>query len=516
MKIEINDYRKKVSGCWLGKAVGGTLGMPFEGYPGTNKLTYYDPVPTAAVPNDDLELQVMYACALDKMARLEVNREILADIWLKHNEYHCDEYAVAICNLRRGIRPPYSGKYDNYFYDGMGAAIRSELWACLAPGDPELAAALAYEDAIIDHAEDGVYAEMFLAALESQAFVETNINRLIATGLSVIPENSLIHKGVTDTCSWWMQSGDWKTVRDKIYAVYASEFATCVLINLPFIVLGLLAGEGDFGKSICLAANCGMDTDCTAATAGSILGIINPDSISAKWSGPIGDEVIVRKEKIINLDTPKTLDALTNLIISLRDRLGDFVPAKPTPGPDWSKHIIHAEIYGLNTLHWWHIPLHNFKGKWESLELPGHMATLDLARFSGARQLLLKIKFKIEVEDDHSIMFNTPSTCHVYLDPDWNREALNDSSDMLFGRTRPFFGEEPPGRFQSKESMANTVFSPCLSGAPLNQIKRHLRLKPGIHELLVSIVPQAGDKTVKWCMGIGKLATCEFIDAFRV
>lgn len=103
---QVADYRKKVLACWQGKNIGGTLGAPFEGFPFVNHLTYYDPVPTGALPNDDLELQAMYVAALDRMEKPEIHREILADIWLKHMNFHCDEYAVAMHNLALGIRPP--------------------------------------------------------------------------------------------------------------------------------------------------------------------------------------------------------------------------------------------------------------------------------------------------------------------------------------------------------------------------------------------------------------------------
>lgn len=56
-------------------------------------------------------------------------------------------------------------------------------------------------------------------------------------------------------------------------------------INVPFTVLALLAGDGDFGRTICTAVNCGMDTDCTAATAGALLGLLKPDCISDEWLG---------------------------------------------------------------------------------------------------------------------------------------------------------------------------------------------------------------------------------------
>ena len=256
----IQNFRNKVLACWMGKNIGGTLGGPFEGFPCKNHLTFYDPVPTGSLPNDDLELQAMYAAALDRMEQPEINRGILADIWLRHMNFHCDEYAVAMRNLSLGIRPPWSGSYDNCYVNGMGAAIRSELWACLAPGDPDLAVRFAREDACIDHAGDGVEAELFFAALESLAFVETDLRLLIDRALSYLSEGSTLAAGIRDACTLWEESGCWEQVRDTLFERYANECKTDVRINVPFTVLALLSGGGEFGKTICDAANCGMDS----------------------------------------------------------------------------------------------------------------------------------------------------------------------------------------------------------------------------------------------------------------
>ena len=106
----------KVIGCWLGKAVGGT---PFEGHDGPLDLTYYLPVPTGMLPNDDLDLQVVWACALDAMERPRVDRELLALAWQDHVEFPWDEYGVAKRNLALGLRPPFTGSYDNWFAHGF-------------------------------------------------------------------------------------------------------------------------------------------------------------------------------------------------------------------------------------------------------------------------------------------------------------------------------------------------------------------------------------------------------------
>jgi len=375
-RILMKNYRGKMLGCWLGKSVGGVLGTPFEGRPAVNDIHYYDPLPEKSLPNDDVELQVMYACALSKMETPVVNRETLADIWLKHMDFNVDEYAVALYNLRRGIRPPYSGSYDNYYIDGMGAAIRSELWACLAPGNPDLAIKYAYEDACVDHADDGIYAEVLFAAMESLAFVEPDIDRLMEYGLSCIPSESGIHRSVVDTVAWWNESHDWLKVRNLLFEKYATEFACCVLPNIPFTVLALLAGGGDFGKTICTAVNCGMDTDCSAATAGAILGTISPESITEKWLKPIGHELVVRDTAIVNLETPKTIDLLIDLITELKGRLGSFAPSVENSEPDWRKFEIDAEICALDNLYWWFIPLRAFKANGSLFACKGSRANL--------------------------------------------------------------------------------------------------------------------------------------------
>lgn len=70
------SYKDKIMGCWMGKAVGGTLGQTFEGLDGPLDATFYEPVPTEMVPNDDLDLQVLYACVLDKQEAPIVDRHV--------------------------------------------------------------------------------------------------------------------------------------------------------------------------------------------------------------------------------------------------------------------------------------------------------------------------------------------------------------------------------------------------------------------------------------------------------
>jgi ADP-ribosylglycohydrolase len=335
LSIPYEEYRRKVLGCWLGKAVGGTLGGPHEGKPGPLDLTFYDPVPQQMEGNDDLDLQVVWLQAIRRRG-LPVDRLLLAEAWRDCVQTCPDEYGVCLRNMAHGLMPSLSGAYDNGFTDGMGAAIRSEVWACLAPGDPELAAKLAREDACVDHAGDGIHAETFFVTIQSAAFVESDPSALIDMGLAAIPGDSRVARAVRAAVDGWQQTGDWRGVREMLMAEHAAQNFTDVPINLAFTVLGWLAGEGDFGRALCIAVNCGQDTDCTGATLGAILGLIDPDCIGDEWLAPIGRDLVL-SPFITAMAAPATLDELTDqtadLALQVLEYYGSAVELTGAPAP---------------------------------------------------------------------------------------------------------------------------------------------------------------------------------------
>lgn len=308
--ISRQTYRRKVLGCWLGKNVGGTLGQPHEGKPGPLSLTFYDPVPEGAIANDDLDLQLVWLAKLRQVGPKITERD-LGQAWRDHLTYPWDEYGLCKANLFLGIEPPVSGQHNNWFTDSMGAPIRSEIWACVAPGNPDLAAALAYQDGCVDHGGQGLFGEIFFAALESAAFVIDDRDALLDLGLEFLPPDCRVYQGVVACRESHARGDDWLGCRQAIMDAVGHENFTDAPQNIAFTILGWLYGE-DAGDAMCKAVNCGQDTDCTGATLGAILGLLHgPEYFDEKWTAPVGNE-IKTMYGTIGCEIPATLDELTD------------------------------------------------------------------------------------------------------------------------------------------------------------------------------------------------------------
>lgn len=296
MKINQTWYKDKLYACWLGKNIGGTLGAPYEGCTETLQVAGYMTKPGEPLPNDDLDLQLLWLYAIEQRGANRLNQNLLADYWLDWIPAHWNEYGVAKTNLRMGLLPPLSGEVDNaHWQTSNGAWIRSELWAAFAPGMTDLAMKYAAMDAMVDHGlSEGTYAEMFTAALQSAAYVENNIRNAIEIALSKLPAESRIAQAVRLVIASYDNGEDYLCVRDKLVEQSKDIGMFQAPANIGFVTIGLLYGEGDFKKSVLYAINGGDDTDCTGATVGATMGILGGmKSIPEDWREYIGDRIIM-------------------------------------------------------------------------------------------------------------------------------------------------------------------------------------------------------------------------------
>lgn len=322
-KINFNKNRlqDKIHAAWIGKNIGGTIGVPYEWTQEFLDVKGFTSKPGEPLPNDDLDLQLVWLHAIETEGPYHFNARMLSEYWIRGIVPEWNEYGIGKANLRDGIMPPLSGElHNNAWKHSNGAWIRSEIWACLTPGYPELTQQYVVADATVDHGfGEGTYAEMFVAALESLAFFNDSRIELVERALEFIPKDCRIANAVNLVVQEYKMKTPYREVRDMLVKQSADIGWFQAPANVGFVVIGLLYGEGDFKNSVLYAVNCGDDTDCTAGTVGAIMGILyGTEGIPKDWREHIGDEI-----KTICINThlqtlmPKNCEELTARIVRL-------------------------------------------------------------------------------------------------------------------------------------------------------------------------------------------------------
>ena len=321
LQLNRNEYLDKLHACWLGKNIGGTMGAPYEGRKETQDIQGFITKSGEPLPNDDLDLQLVWLCAMEDVGPAQLNANILSEYWLDWIPPHWNEYGICKTNLRLGLLPPMSGEVDNdKWKTSNGAWIRSEIWASLAPGAPDVAVKYAAMDAMVDHGiSEGVCAEIFTASLESLAYIERDVRKLIDAALSKIPAESMTARTIRLVIDCYENGVDYRETRERVAAFNAELGWFQAPGNLGFVAIGLLYGEGDFLKSLIYAINCGDDTDCTGATVGAVLGIIGgTEAIPDALKEYVGDRILtVSINGQYTHRIPKSCGALTDRVCAL-------------------------------------------------------------------------------------------------------------------------------------------------------------------------------------------------------
>lgn len=326
--IKTKFSKDNIYGAWMGRICGCMLGKTVEcvrtdelitflketdNYPLTRYITdsdlknvdlskynfdflhrkYIDKIDAMPV-DDDTNYTVLSQIIFEEYGE-DFTPENVAQAWLKYQpkDAYCTAERVAFCNLVKGYLPPMSAMHENPYREYIGAQIRADYWGYINPGNPEKAAQMAYVDASISHIKNGIYGEMFVAAAIASAAETNDMKTIILSGIAQIPYTSRLYEAVTNVIDRFENGASQKACFDYIHSQYDEfdAYGWCHTIpNAMIVAASLLYGNGDFGKSICMAVETGFDTDCNGATVGSILGMANGiKSISEEWGTPFND-----------------------------------------------------------------------------------------------------------------------------------------------------------------------------------------------------------------------------------
>ena len=322
-KEEIKD---KVLGAWLGRVCGCLLGKPIEGirtpdlhpllkktgnfpmkrYILASEITddiakeckfplrgrcFADTLNGSAPVDDDTNYTAIGYEILKRFGRGFTPHNVI-DYWVNFQgkNAYCTAERVAYRNYVAGYFPPDSAVYKNPYREWIGAQIRGDFFGYINPGDPEAAADMAWRDASISHVKNGIYGEMFASAMIAAAAVSDNTEEVVRAGISQIPKTSRLYEKISALLDFYKAGGS----ADDFFADFAkryNEFSAhdwCHTIsNAEIVAAALLYGEGDYGKSICLAVQQGFDTDCNGATVGSVIGMMKGSAaVGEEWTAP--------------------------------------------------------------------------------------------------------------------------------------------------------------------------------------------------------------------------------------
>lgn len=284
------DYPERILQGWIGQLAGGSFGTAIEGYTGPQIAKVYGEVrgyvTQPETTNDDVVYELLLLEVYEKMGK-GITSEALADEWVHQLPYGVSAEGIALRNLNMGIYPPDSGTFLNPYCDWIGAQMRGMVCGMLAPADPMEAARLAHIDAVISHARNGVYGEIYAAVLTALAFVMDEPRKLVIEAVRFIPAKSEYAAKLAFILETMRAESDpaaaWK-ILDKHFERYNWIHA---YPNIAADLLALWYGDTDFTETMALLAKAGYDVDCNGGLVGNVLGIMHP--VPPAWADPIGD-----------------------------------------------------------------------------------------------------------------------------------------------------------------------------------------------------------------------------------
>ncbi|MDF2672121.1 MAG: ADP-ribosylglycohydrolase, partial [Clostridiales bacterium] len=259
------DYEEKINAGWYAQICGGALGTAIEGFTTDNLREVYGEIREYTRKpntfNDDITYELAFIKAFERTGYKVTSKDIGLE-WVALMPFGWSAEEIALRNMKLGIYPPVSGFLNNPYREWIGAQMRGAICGMAAPGEPYMAAKLAWIDGVISHYNNGVIGEIFNAVLVSLAFVENDIRKIVIDTIEMLPKDSeyySIVKYALDRCideeTW---EAAWKPCEkrfEKYNWIHAYPNAAAEVIALWF-------GNGEFDETMHIIAMEGQDVDC--------------------------------------------------------------------------------------------------------------------------------------------------------------------------------------------------------------------------------------------------------------
>jgi len=308
-KVTLED---KIKGGWAGQTIGCTFGGPTEFRFRGTIIQDYHPIPWnkdrmkwqfehGPGLYDDIYMDLTFVNVFDKEgldAPATSHAEAFANA--EYSLWHANQEARY--NILNGILPPESGHWlYNAHAEDIDFQIEADFAGLMSPGMVNTSSEICDKIGHIMNYGDGWYGGVYVAAMYALAFVSDDIHFVVEEALKVIPQESKYYQCMDDVIRWYRENPtNWKETWFKVIEKWNEDvgcpngvftsFNIDAKINSAWILLGLLYGEKDFGKTVSISTRAGDDSDCNPASAGGILGtMIGYNNIPDYWKQGLGD-----------------------------------------------------------------------------------------------------------------------------------------------------------------------------------------------------------------------------------
>jgi len=385
--IKPEILKDKIAGGWAGKMIGVTYGAPTE-FRAQGKI-FMDSIKwkpsdiKGSMWQDDIYVQLTFLMSMDKYG-IDAPAKKFQEMFAKagYPLWHANMQARK--NFYDSIFVPLSGSPEyNMHADDIDFQIEADYIGFMCPGMPKTASSIAEKIGHIMNYGDGVYGGIFVGALYSEAFFESDILKIIEKALGSIPSESDYSKIVNDVIKLYQQypsdwQAAWKEIENKWGDVEicgaGSTFNIDAKLNGAYIVMGLLYGGGDPLKTLEITTRCGQDSDCNPANAMAVLGVLKgfrglpafmQDGVKA-----MGDSLFINTTYSFNSAVSRTYKYANDLILRDGGKIDDKnimiktqVASLLVPEVSFPDVVFDKTISVFDKTGW------TFKGGWKQFEI---------------------------------------------------------------------------------------------------------------------------------------------------
>ena len=348
-EIPADVLEDKVRGGLLGQLLGNLNGLPHEfkyiDEPGAVG-SYTPALPEGARTDDDTDIEWVYVTEMHRSGRLLLPPKTIVDLWRRHinrSIWCANDYARNLMDL--GFEPPFTGSQElNPWADfNISGSFLSETFGLIAPGMPQAAGRIGVHYTHVAIEGEPAQLTQFVTAMVATAYFEDDVARVLDAGVAAVDPSSVFPAIVADVRAWHAKRpDDWRATRRLIRDKYTRNGGSMrdrngYELNTAAAVAALLYGNGDFAQTLRLAFNFGWDCDNSAATCGSILGVIK----GRRWMDAQGWVVrdVYRNTTRDHMPNDETITGFGDKLVALARRTVKEQGGEEATGGDGGKRL---------------------------------------------------------------------------------------------------------------------------------------------------------------------------------